>query len=304
MKDISMRNSNVKYAKASGELLLDKFTIGLIKENKIKAGNVMETAKNCGLIGGKFAANSIIHAHNSPIDYVNTEVQINEESLLVTSIVKSIGKSGVESNAVASVTNALLNAFDMTRCLCKTAKITNIQLIESIGKSKDFNRKRKESLKACLLIVSDVKFNGSKKENSSQLIIDFLKKQQINVEVSKILQEDEVVLKNEIEDLIKNKFQLILLAGSSSLNSKGVASKVAKEMCDRNLPGISEAIRKFGKDRTPFSMFSDEYCGVKGDTILLNIPGNSSGAIESLSAIFPGFLKAYSMMKKAKKVKK
>lgn len=303
MKDISMKNCSLKYAKAQGELVLNKDVINLIKNNEIKAGNVIETAKNCGLIGGKLAANQLLHSHTSQIDYVNTEVQLTDDSLIVTSEVKAISKSGVESNAIFSVTNALVNAFDMTRCLCKNAKISNIEIVESTGKTKDFIRKRKEPVKAALLIVSDVKFSGSKKDNTSEIISEFLKKQQVNVQISKIMEEKEEDLKNEVNNLVKNGIQLILLAGSTSLNSKGVASKVSKEICERSLPGITESIRKYGRERTPYSMFSDEFCGVIKDTIILNIPGNSTGAIESLSAIFPGFLKAYSMMKKAKKLK-
>lgn len=300
MKDISMKNSYAKYAKAFGVLSLNKQTVDLIKNNKIKSGNVIETIKSAGIMGAKNTADFILHAHNTFIEFINVEVETKETQLIVTSEVKAICKSGIESNAISSVTFGLLNAFDMLKCLCKEAKMTDIKIIESTGKGKDFKKKRINPLKAAFLIVSDAKNHGQKKDNTTIVVKDFLEKQQINVEITKILKENSEILKNNIFSLIEENFELIILAGSSSLNSKGVATTVTKEISERYLPGVSDAIRKYGKDRTPYSMFSDVICGVKGKTILLNIPGNSSGAIESLSAIFPGLLKAFSMMKKAK----
>ncbi len=298
MKDISYKNPTYKYAKAQGKVVLDKETVFLVKNNKIKAGNVLETAKNCGIIAAKKTSDILIHSHSTSIDFVDIQTNLTETELVITCEVKAVAKSGIESNALTGVTNALLNAADMLRCICKTTVIQDIKIVFSSGKGKDFVRKRVNPVKTAVLMVSNPLYDGKKKDNTTEQIVDFLKKQQAKVEYSVILKEDEDILKNEMEKLINDNFELIVVAGSVSLNSKGITPKVTKEIIDEEFPGLSEAMRKFGKERTPYAMFSKEVCGVKGKTIILNIPGNSQGSIESLSALFPGLFKAFSMMKK------
>jgi molybdenum cofactor biosynthesis protein MoaC len=298
MKDISNKNPTYKVAKAEGKLVLDKETVDLVRNNKIKAGNVIETAKNCGIIAAKKASDIVIHSHNTLIDFVKVTVDLSETELTISCLVKGVTKSGIESNALAGVTNALLNAADMLRCICKTTVIQDIRIVESKGKGKDFTRKRVTPVKAAVLTVSNPLYDGKKKDNTTTQIVDFLKKHQVKTEYSVVLKEDEYILKSEIDNLINADFELIVVAGSVSLNSKGITPKVTKEIIDEELPGLSEAIRNFGKERTPYAMFSKEVCGVKNKTLVLNISGNSQGSIESLSALFPGLLKAFSMMKK------
>jgi len=65
---------------------------------------------------------------------------------------------------------------------------------------------------------------------------------------------------------------------------------------ERSVPGIVEAVRSFGKDRTPFAMLSRGEAGVRGDSVIVNLPGSSKGAQESLQALFPGLLHIFPMM--------
>jgi len=298
MKDISMKNSTSKYAKATGKLILNKETVELIKNNSIKMENVIETAKNAGICFAKKTSDFVVHAHNSSLDYVDISCDLTDSELIITSIVKAVCKSGIESNALASVSIALVNAADMLKGICKDIEISNIKIVESTGKAKDFIRKRVNPVKAALLIVSNAKFNNKKEDKTSPFIVDFLKQHQINTKLTEIHEENLELLKKKILQLQKENYQLIILSGSSSLNTQGVSAQAVKETITRTLPGITEGIRKFGKDRTPYSMFSEEVCGVLDKTIVLNISGSTTGAVESLSAIFPGLLKGFSMMKK------
>ena len=65
----------------------------------------------------------------------------------------------------------------------------------------------------------------------------------------------------------------------------------------RTVPGIVEAIRKHGRDRTPFAMLSRGEAGVRRECVIINLPGSSKGALESLQALFPGLLHIFPMMR-------
>ncbi|MFB6346865.1 MAG: bifunctional molybdenum cofactor biosynthesis protein MoaC/MoaB, partial [bacterium] len=71
------------------------------------------------------------------------------------------------------------------------------------------------------------------------------------------------------------------------------------EIIDREVPGIAEAMRSYGQDRTPYAMMSRGLAGQRNGTLIINFPGSSSGVREGLDAIFPG-LHHYFMMRDKK----
>ena len=73
-----------------------------------------------------------------------------------------------------------------------------------------------------------------------------------------------------------------------------------KPLFDREIPGIEEAIRNYGQERTPYSMLSRSVVGVKGKTLILGIPGSTNGAKESMDAVFPAVLHVFRILVDAK----
>jgi molybdopterin biosynthesis enzyme MoaB len=66
---------------------------------------------------------------------------------------------------------------------------------------------------------------------------------------------------------------------------------------ERDVPGMAEAARAYGQERTPYSMLSRGICGVRGKTLIVNLPGSKGGVSDSLDALFPAVLHAFNMMK-------
>jgi cyclic pyranopterin phosphate synthase len=69
---------------------------------------------------------------------------------------------------------------------------------------------------------------------------------------------------------------------------------------DRRIPGIEEAIRSYGQDRTPLAMLSRSVAGVKDQSLILALPGSTQGAIESMDAIFPAVLHVFKVFRGTK----
>jgi molybdenum cofactor synthesis domain-containing protein len=90
---------------------------------------------------------------------------------------------------------------------------------------------------------------------------------------------------------------LIFTTGGTGLGPKDVTPEATAPILDKEIPGISEAIRKHGKERTPYAMLSREVAGLRGKCIIITLPGSSNGARESMEALFPGLLHAFPMMR-------
>jgi cyclic pyranopterin phosphate synthase len=81
------------------------------------------------------------------------------------------------------------------------------------------------------------------------------------------------------------------------LSARDVTPESIEPLLDRRISGIEEAIRNYGQDRTPYSMLSRSVAGVKGDMLILALPGSTNGAKESMDAVFPQVLHIFGILK-------
>lgn len=143
MVDISDKANTTRVAIASGIVYLGEQAFQLVKENRMKKGDVTTVAKIAGINGAKRASDLIPLCHNIPLSKVSVDIELNQDinAVIVTSLAKSYGKTGVEMEALTAVTVAALTVYDMCKAVSKDIVIGNIQLIhKSGGKSGEFNR--------------------------------------------------------------------------------------------------------------------------------------------------------------------
>ena len=79
--------------------------------------------------------------------------------------------------------------------------------------------------------------------------------------------------------------RLIVTTGGTGIGPRDVTPEATEAICDRLIDGVAERMRLEGTKKTPFSALSRAVCGVRGKTLILNLPGSPSGAVESLEAV-------------------
>ena len=139
MIDISDKNDVNREATASGEIILQKETLDAIKNMLVDKGDPLTISELAGINGSKLTQFLITLAHPVPIDSTIINSEIFDDRIRMTSTVKSICKTGVEMEALTSVTVALLNLWDTVKSHEKDengqypfAKITNISVIKKV----------------------------------------------------------------------------------------------------------------------------------------------------------------------------
>ena len=119
MVDISEKKDVVRIAKAEGFIRLKKDTIDAIKSGKVPKGDVLATANIAGILAVKKTPELIPMCHPIPITSVSIEFEVTDEGVKAVCTVKSVGKTGVEMEALTGVSVALLTIWDMVKALEK-----------------------------------------------------------------------------------------------------------------------------------------------------------------------------------------
>ena len=130
MVNISHKKRVKRTAIAEGKIFLNPHTIELIKENQIKKGDVLSTARIAGIMGAKNTAYTIPLCHNIEIDFIGIDFAINKDNIHITCSAVCTDKTGIEMEALMGVSVAALTIYDMCKAVDKSMKISEITLIK------------------------------------------------------------------------------------------------------------------------------------------------------------------------------
>lgn len=141
MVDVSSKSITSREAIAEGQITMNDSAFYALQNNTNKKGSVIDTAIVAGIMAAKKTSDLIPMCHPLFLSKVDCEVEIEAETntAIFRSKVKCEGKTGVEMEALNSVSIGLLTIYDMLKALDKTMIISNIRLVSKKGgKSGDF----------------------------------------------------------------------------------------------------------------------------------------------------------------------
>jgi cyclic pyranopterin phosphate synthase len=144
MVDVGDKVITRRIARAVGNISMSANAFDAIMSDSVKKGNVLATAKIAGIMAAKNTCSIIPLCHPLPIDHIQVEFHPDAGTSTITaeSTVKVNGKTGVEMEALHSVSVALLTIYDMVKAMDKSMTISDIRLEEkSGGRSGEYKRK-------------------------------------------------------------------------------------------------------------------------------------------------------------------
>ncbi len=130
MVDVSNKPRVKRTALAEGFIYLQKQTIEMIKDNVMKKGDVLTVAQIAGIMGGKKASELIPLCHNIEIENISVNCEIEENRIRITGQSVCTEKTGIEMEALTSVSIAALTIWDMCKAVDKKMKIGDITLLK------------------------------------------------------------------------------------------------------------------------------------------------------------------------------
>lgn len=140
------------------------------------------------------------------------------------------------------------------------------------------------SFSAAVVTVSDSCARGERADVSGPAVDELLGKSGFRVTAKQIVQDDSMQIQNALVHLALE-VRLIVTTGGTGIAERDVTPEATEAICERVIDGVSERMRSEGYKKTPFAALSRGVCGVRGKTLILNLPGSPTGAVESLQAV-------------------
>lgn len=311
MRDITNKQISLRKAKAVGFVVCSSETYQLIKNNALPKGNLFDVARAAGFLAAKNTQNLIPHCHPVSIDGLSITFENinpsdaceylpnnNKYGVLIVVEGKSIGRTGIEMEALTAVSVCGLTIYDLLKPLNdKELEITSVKLIQKTGGKSDKAKFIKNRQRAAVLVCSDSTFAGKREDTSGKMIVEILGTYNTEVLEYKILPDEPEQIKKQILEWVAQDVPYIFTTGGTGLGPRDKTVEAVKSIIERDADGISEAMRVYGQMRTPLAMMSRSVAGSIKYTLIVTLPGSSNGVRESLEAILPAVFHARSMLK-------
>lgn len=283
-------------ATAQAVLKMTEALLEALRSGATPKGNALEVARAAGILAAKRTWEIIPFCHPIPIDQIRIEYALQDGAVRITATVEAVWKTGVEMEALTAAQTAALVLFDMLKPLGTGMSITDVKVLEKRGGKADFQETWPRHFKAAVIVVSDGTFAGTREDRSGKIILEKLSRYGIRDCDYLILPDEKPKIAEALLDFCRKKYALVITTGGTGLGPRDVTVEATKSVLEREIPGVMEAVRAFGQQRTPHAMLSRGVAGLRGETLILNLPGSSRGAAESLEALFPAILHAYKTM--------
>jgi cyclic pyranopterin monophosphate synthase len=298
MVNITGKSNTLRQAIASAVLKVSKQeTIDAINQKKVPKGDVFEFSRAAGLLAIKKTSDVIPDCHPLPLEYAAITHRIDGLNIIINVEVHTIYKTGVEVEAMHGASITALTMYDMLKPLDKGIEISTIKLEQKKGGKTDFKDQAADNLKCAVIVCSDSVFNHTKEDSAGKSVINKLEKLNIIVSHTEIIPDDFHLIQQKAKQLSDEEYNLVLFVGGTGLSPRDVTPDAIAPLLDREIPGIMEAARSYGQQRTPYAMLSRGVAGFIKHTLVVTLPGSTKGAGETMDALFPYILHVFRVAK-------
>lgn len=149
-----------------------------------------------------------------------------------------------------------------------------------------------------ILTLSDRSARGERADASGPALADLIRAENWSVAEQAILPDNESAIRSKLMEWADSgRFDVILTTGGTGFALRDVTPEATRAVIQRDAPGLAETMRAESLKKTPHAMLSRAVAGIRGQTLIINLPGSPKGAIENLQTIAPVLSHAVQLLK-------
>jgi molybdenum cofactor biosynthesis protein MoaC len=297
MRDVSEKITTLRTATAETKVTMRAETLARLRLNDVPKQDVLAIARAAAVMAAKKTPELIPYCHGVPLDCVTVDMECADGAVFIRASATAIWKTGVEMEALVAASTAALTVYDMLKPIDKDMEIGALKLVEKTGGKSDFVETLSRGFKAAVIVTSDGTYAGTREDKSGRIIKERLERLGVAEIEYAVLPDEAETIRAKILDYCGLGADLVITTGGTGLGPRDVTVEATRKVIEREMPAVMETIRSYGQARTPYAMLSRGLAGVRGKTVILNLPGSSRGVREGLNAAFPALLHVFKMMK-------
>jgi molybdopterin adenylyltransferase len=149
---------------------------------------------------------------------------------------------------------------------------------------------------AIVITVSDGVTAGARDDESGRALVQILKNAGFEVAEPVVVPDEQQGIADAIVAAAERGADVVVTTGGTGLGPRDVTPQATSAVIDFEVPGIGEAMRRAGATTTPMAALSRSMAGVRGQTLIISVPGSPRGATESLEAVMPALAHAIKLL--------
>ena len=296
MKDILFKIPTLRKAVATAIVRLsDEDAMNAVLNKTVPKGDPFEFSRAAGLLAIKKTSDVIPDCHPIPIEFASITFKTEKLSIHISVEVHTIYKTGVEVEAMHGASVVALTIYDMLKPLDKGIEIASIRLEKKSGGKSDYRKKQSGAIRCAVIVCSDSISKGNAKDLSGKMIIEKLKEYGIENTSYEVVPDDFHLIQQQVVKYSDQGYELILFTGGTGVSPKDLTPDAIEPLIETHIPGIMEAARHYGQERTPYAMLSRGVAGFIKNTLVITLPGSVSGSIDTMNALFPYVLHLFAV---------
>ncbi|BAV06550.1 cyclic pyranopterin monophosphate synthase subunit MoaC [Filimonas lacunae] len=274
-------------------------TIAAVREKQIPKGDVCEFARVAALFAIKKTSEVIPDCHPLPVEYASVNFHITGLQIHITVEVHTVYRTGVEVEAMHGAAIAALTLYDMLKPVDDYIIISSITPSKKEGGKSSFAA-APATVTCAVIVCSDSIAAQTKQDTAGKAILSVLEQHGLQAGFYGVIPDEFDIIQRTALQLSESGYQLLLFTGGTGLSPRDVTPEAIAPLLSRPIPGIMEAARQYGQERTPYAMLSRGVAGFLKDTLIITLPGSTRGAEETMLALFPYVLHLFKVAKGAR----
>ncbi|WP_072750247.1 bifunctional molybdenum cofactor biosynthesis protein MoaC/MoaB [Rhodococcus maanshanensis] len=302
MVDVSAKATTTRIAVAGGELQTTAEVIALVRADGMPKADVLATARIAGIAGAKRTSELIPLCHQLSLSSVKIEFGFTETTITVEATAKTTGQTGVEMEALTAVAVAGLTLHDMVKAVDPAATMNGVRLLTKEG-GKHGHWVRPDAVEAeteteteaetptagprsaVVLVASTGGARGTREDTTGPVISEWLTAQGLSVRGPLVYADADIA--TGLADALTGAPALVVTTGGTGASPTDQTPEATRAVLDRELPGLAEAMRRKGSEKTPHASLSRGLAGLSGRTVVVNLPGSPGGVRDGMSVLEP-----------------